>query len=190
MKILNKKNINLVQAILLAFLLFMYIFGKMFRDSYAGTEYCSLFSLINHVSFIHYVFLLIVFANIVMCLSSAFLKKLENEKDDKSHTIIAIIIVLLLWFIGLFGGISGDTNPFNYTYLYSLADSASILLVISMINIALSMLKRSKLIVKDNSNKTNTVNNSIDDLKKYKELLDQGIITQEEFDTKKKEILK
>ena len=30
---------------------------------------------------------------------------------------------------------------------------------------------------------------NIDDIKKYKELLDQGIITQEEFDVKKKELL-
>ena len=31
--------------------------------------------------------------------------------------------------------------------------------------------------------------NSIDDLKKYKDLLDNGIITQEEFDAKKKQLL-
>jgi predicted Zn-dependent peptidase len=30
---------------------------------------------------------------------------------------------------------------------------------------------------------------SADELKKYKDLLDQGIITQEEFDAKKKQIL-
>jgi predicted Zn-dependent peptidase len=30
---------------------------------------------------------------------------------------------------------------------------------------------------------------SADELKKYKELLDQGIITQEEFDAKKKQLL-
>ena len=32
-------------------------------------------------------------------------------------------------------------------------------------------------------------NVNVDELKKYKELLDQGIITQEEFDTKKKQLL-
>ena len=32
-------------------------------------------------------------------------------------------------------------------------------------------------------------NNSIDDLKKFKDLLDSGIITQEEFDAKKKQLL-
>ena len=36
---------------------------------------------------------------------------------------------------------------------------------------------------------TRTAGGSLDDLRKYKELLDEGIITQEEFDAKKKQIL-
>ena len=36
---------------------------------------------------------------------------------------------------------------------------------------------------------SNTNISSADELKKYKDLLDQGIITQEEFDTKKKQLL-
>ena len=36
---------------------------------------------------------------------------------------------------------------------------------------------------------TTPQNENIDELKKYKELLDQGIITQEEFDAKKKQLL-
>jgi hypothetical protein len=41
-------------------------------------------------------------------------------------------------------------------------------------------------------NQNNTVvpaSSPIDDIKKYKELLDIGIITQEEFDAKKKQLL-
>lgn len=38
------------------------------------------------------------------------------------------------------------------------------------------------------SNQAN-IKNDMDELKKYKELLDQGIITQEEFDAKKKQLL-
>lgn len=37
--------------------------------------------------------------------------------------------------------------------------------------------------------KQETSQNNIDDLKKYKELLDQGVISQEEFDAKKKQLL-
>ena len=36
---------------------------------------------------------------------------------------------------------------------------------------------------------TETVTSSADELKKYKELLDSGVITQEEFDAKKKQLL-
>ena len=38
-------------------------------------------------------------------------------------------------------------------------------------------------------NKINSLDNNIEVLEKYKELLDKGIITQEEFETKKKELL-
>lgn len=38
-------------------------------------------------------------------------------------------------------------------------------------------------------NSTGTVFSSADELKKFKELLDSGIISQEEFDAKKKQLL-
>lgn len=45
--------------------------------------------------------------------------------------------------------------------------------------------------IKDENVETNVTNNSnIDEITKYKELLDKGILTQEEFDKKKKELLK
>ena len=45
--------------------------------------------------------------------------------------------------------------------------------------------------VKEEANETSVTNNSnIDEITKYKELLDKGILTQEEFDKKKKELLK
>ena len=43
---------------------------------------------------------------------------------------------------------------------------------------------------RQNNTKVNPeINNGADELKKYKELLDMGVITQEEFDTKKKQLL-
>lgn len=42
----------------------------------------------------------------------------------------------------------------------------------------------------ENKKLSNNPIESLDELKKYKELLDMGAITQEEYDTKKKEILK
>ena len=43
--------------------------------------------------------------------------------------------------------------------------------------------------MKDEENTIKNQNDPYDELKKIKELLDMGIITQEEFDTKKKELL-
>ena len=43
--------------------------------------------------------------------------------------------------------------------------------------------------MQDEENTIKNQNDPYDELKKIKELLDMGIITQEEFDTKKKELL-
>ena len=39
-------------------------------------------------------------------------------------------------------------------------------------------------------NNIEQIQSAADEIKKYKELLDQGIITQEEFETKKQQLLK
>ena len=49
---------------------------------------------------------------------------------------------------------------------------------------------RSKIEVRQNAKKeSNTANDNISTIKEYKKLLDDGIITQEEFDAKKKQLL-
>ena len=42
---------------------------------------------------------------------------------------------------------------------------------------------------KDNAVKQPAANNNIEELKQYKELLDSGVITEEEFNAKKKQLL-
>ena len=44
-------------------------------------------------------------------------------------------------------------------------------------------------VIPDNSVNQTVLSNSTEEIKKYKDLLDSGIITQEEFDTKKKQLL-
>lgn len=46
-----------------------------------------------------------------------------------------------------------------------------------------------ELIVNSNNTNLDNISEPIEEIKKYKELLDQGIITQDEFDKKKKELL-
>ena len=56
--------------------------------------------------------------------------------------------------------------------------------------IILGFVKRSKIIVGETTPTTvNIASTNADELKKYKNLLDSGAITQEEYDIKKKELL-
>ena len=60
--------------------------------------------------------------------------------------------------------------------------------------IVVAFAKRSSLIAESKEAQQTVVNNiqettNADELKKYKDLLDSGAITQEEFDAKKKELL-
>lgn len=56
-------------------------------------------------------------------------------------------------------------------------------------NLLIERQKKQYSVVVANPTNTQTINNSPDDLIKLKELLDKGIITQEEFNAKKKQIL-
>ena len=65
-----------------------------------------------------------------------------------------------------------------------------------LISIVLGFAKRSKAIVPDETTQQTlsasippSQDRSADELKKNKELLDSGVITQEEFDAKKKQLL-
>ena len=51
------------------------------------------------------------------------------------------------------------------------------------------LIKRQEQKAKENTQSVSAVAGSAEELKKYKELLDSGIITQEEFETKKKQLL-
>ena len=74
------------------------------------------------------------------------------------------ILTIIDWFT-----ISSKTKQYNFnTFLNSINDTQ---------------------ILNTTSNSTSGNSNTIAEIKKYKELLDGGIITQEEFDRKKKELL-
>lgn len=82
--------------------------------------------------------------------------------------------------IGLFKGISVSTSSGRISFLL-IKNANEIYTVINNL-----LLERQQM--KTNS-KTEPVNDETDQLKKYKDLLDNGLITQEEFDFKKKQLL-
>ncbi len=135
------------------------------------------------------IFLLIPTALIVVCLVLAIFSVLRKSthRDSMLHIVIPIIAVLFYVFfitfcIDVVGGpvftVYSGTNP--------MAPVSIIMLIV----IILSFVKRSKsfnpqpIVAVEVANKSEA-----DELKKFKELLDTGVITQEEFDTKKKELL-
>ena len=71
----------------------------------------------------------------------------------------------------------GYNNPVSWFWIGFLAD---------ILGIVLALCKPS---VKERQMTSNLSTTPADDLKKYKELLDSGAITQEEYDAKKKQIL-
>ena len=81
-----------------------------------------------------------------------------------------------------------QTNPRPHTYF----NYFYIALALVLTSAVLSFLVVSGKIKDDESTKilyTTEQMSNADELKKFKELLDSGIITQEEFDTKKKQLL-
>lgn len=83
-----------------------------------------------------------------------------------------------------------DEISFKYTYAFNWM--SFIIILLNLLSLLLSIfLKFGKISTVSNSKKNSIVNdeNSLNSLFGYKELLDSGIITQEEFEKKKKQIM-
>ena len=125
---------------------------------------------------------------IIMCVISAIQN--DYERDRFSHVLVPVLafvfvacgIFLLLERVSDIVS-TGAINDFVWKSTFGLIG----------LSVVMNMVKRSKLIVPARSRRTAVVvqksNSNADELKKYKELLDSGVISQEEFDTKKKQLL-
>lgn len=124
----------------------------------------------------------------IMCVVSIISK--NNNKDGVIHGILAIILFISANWTLLLSTIGENMDSSGFpTGLFEL---------FLFLTIVVAFAKRSPLIVNSQNNNQGTtqpiVNNiqkstSADELKKYKELLDSGVITQEEFEAKKKQLL-
>ena len=120
----------------------------------------------------------------VMCVVSIISKK--AYKDGKIHSILAVILFFIVnWNVATcVPSDSIATNNFP----------VAIFEVILFLAVVISFVKRSPLIAPTVSEQPEQINNiqetsNADELMKYKSLLDQGAITQEEYDKKKSELL-
>ena len=121
----------------------------------------------------------------IMCIISILSKK--QYKDGKIHGILAIVLfVSVNW--NLISCTSGD-NIIENNF------PGMIFELILFLAVVVAFAKRSPIIVDNQKEPQQTIINNVqestnaDELKKYKDLLDGGAITQEEFDAKKKELL-
>ena len=121
---------------------------------------------------------------IVMCVISIVSK--GKYKDGKAHSFMALILFISVNY-NLISCTSGDEiSSGNFP--------GAILELVLFLAVVIAFAKRSPLIA-GVPNETQTVINNIqetsnaDELKKYKDLLESGTITQEEFDAKKKQLL-
>lgn len=126
----------------------------------------------------------------VMCLISAL--RNTSERDGVSHTVVSFLSLIVVgWVIVMMGMMSQRAE----TFCVITANNLSVRVIFILLGSAVvcNMLKRSSLITPKTKKKVVVQRNEpishADELKKYKELLDSGVISQEEFDAKKKQLL-
>ncbi len=130
-----------------------------------------------------YIITIICAINIIMCLFSIFTKK--EYRDGKLHVFMPIVMFFYMASMNSFdvGKIIGEWTVVENRF------PSVILLACMICVIVISILKRSPLIVGLPKVEIQNSSTNADELQKYKNLLDNGAITQEEFDAKKKQLL-
>lgn len=102
-----------------------------------------------------------------------------------AHT--AVMAILLYYFLCI-----AEVDMISYKYTYDINWMSYIIIALNLIILILAMLIKMGKIENVSMKKqviANDQKESIDDLLTYKELLTSGVISQEEFDLKKKQIL-
>ena len=182
----KKKLVNLIELIVQALLListFVIQSIEIVSHSYNSTSVSKMsiiaFGAITNMNFLVFIPIILMFVNAVLCLVSIFGN--STDKDGKMH--IALPIANLIYGLWLINAISADVNS-AYKAFWIIC-----LIIISV----LAILKRTSFVIPKEDNTSQQViiqeTSNADELKKFKDLLDSGVITQEEFDEKKKQLL-
>ena len=133
-----------------------------------------------------YVICFLFGVNILMCLVSIIVKK--QHRDGKMHVIMPILLFSYCCTITISVGTVTSDGVWE---IVECAFPSMLFLGCLFGAIIISIVKRSTIIAGLPTHNVKVENVSqADELKKYKELLDNGAITQEEFDKKKKQLLK
>lgn len=185
---MSNKNLNIIELILQALAMLLLFLPGMYSWQHWEEEafgmYVRTFNM--DVSFFHaagnisalFSFLVsgLMLANIVMILISIF----KFSKRNKVHIIIPILTIIVLVSFSI---IANNRNEFGYCAPINWLFYFEIFLLLFVV--LLAFMKNSKKLEKQ----PKTAINNADELRKFKELLDSGIISQEEFEAKKKQLL-
>jgi uncharacterized membrane protein len=139
---------------------------------------------------------IILIAVMVLCLGLYIVQYVGKGAKQNSKAAAIISVVELLAFIAIAGGKPAGLfekrgETFSYGYVCSVVFFLEFAVVLALTLLTMiGYVKVKKLGIKE-KDKPVIVNNisSANELKTYKELLDSGVITQEEFDAKKSELL-
>ena len=188
MLILKKKIANAVELLLLVVSFVIMCLNTITKASTSlwGEPYKT--SLINCISddTIKFIPMCVFFVLCsVMCIISIVSK--NTDKDGKAHIAVAIILFISATYNSISCTVGDEFISFDFPF--------TVLIAIWFAIVVVAIAKRSPIIVGSQKETQQTVVNNVqqvtnaDELKKYKDLLDSGAITQEEFDEKKKQLL-
>ena len=193
---MNKKRIVNILEIIIQAITVLLLFCKGMYVGYDGSKYYSLsFSdvKIGSAKLFLIVLISLFVINIVICLGT--IKRNNVDKDGVLHVIIPIVNVIIMFAMGpLFFSYHIENSQYMNVYIKRVdwLFYTNILLLFAIV--VISLIKRSNTVVPKIKEQPQIINNiqqtsNADELKKFKDLLDSGIITQEEFDAKKKQLL-
>ena len=175
---MKKKIVNILEAVIEIAVLavFFSMKGTVTVDSgfhyYEGT----VVSALNQIVVYAVPFYVLWGLNLIMCVCSVLSK--SQKRDGAMHAALPILLFIFTnWCI---------------LSLVEVANNFLLLQLLMFILILVAFIKRSRVIVGETPTAvvvSNVQTSSADELKKYKELLDSGVISQEEFDVKKKQLL-
>lgn len=194
----KKKIVNLIELGVQVILILSMVLLEtvtLFDTSYSSTDWTSStttttthltlleFSL-SEMNIMGYIALALMGINSVLCLASVFGN--TTDRDGISHVVIPMINLFFgTWIFSVSASMYYDVLVVNSTHK-TLGIAGLIAVVI------LAIIKRSSRIAPATAQHPTTIiqeASAADELKKYKDLLDTGVITQAEFDAKKNQIL-
>ena len=155
-----------------------------------GSGVITFSNLMNSISLWPILGVVLLLLGTVMCLISAL--RNNSDRDGVSHTIVSFLSLLVVGWVIVMMGLMCDRAE---TFCTIIANGLSVKILFILLGSAVicNMLKRSNLITPKAKTEVAIQHNEptsyADELKKYKELLDSGVISQEEFDAKKKQLL-